>query len=62
MMHRLLFTDTLWLFPSSDTLIQVFPNDFFVLFAKQFSINVITTSILLILVSLVARRFVRKLI
>lgn len=59
-MHKLLFKDTLWLFPSSDTLIQVFPNEFFVLFAKQFAINTIVTSVILAVVSFIAIRVARR--
>jgi uncharacterized membrane protein len=59
-MHRLIFTDTSWLFPSSDTLIQVFPNEFFVLFAKQFAINTIISSLVLVIVSFIAKHLVRK--
>jgi len=58
--HKLLFTDTLWLFPSTDTLIQVFPNEFFVLFARQFAINVMITSGILAAVSFVTNIVIHR--
>lgn len=54
-MHKLFFTGTSWLFLSSDTLIQVFPNEFFVLFAKQFAVNTIISSSCLVILSLIAK-------
>jgi len=59
-MHKVLFADSLWLFPPSDTLIQVFPGEFFVLFAKQLAINTIITSVVLIVLSFVGKYVFKK--
>lgn len=59
-LHKVLFTESLWLFPPTDTLIQLFPNQFFVLFAKQFAINTIATSSVLIMISLTGKYVLKK--
>lgn len=45
--HKLIFTNDLWLLPSSSTLIQIFPLDFFYTFAKKILLNIIYLSLFL---------------
>lgn len=47
--HQLLFTNNLWLFPPQDNLIKLFPETFFVAFARQLLINILICIFLLLI-------------
>ena len=51
--HKVLFTNNLWLFPPDDTLIKLFPQEFFIEFANRLAFNIILTSLVLLLLSIV---------
>ena len=59
-LHAALFKSNSWAFPGDDNLIQVFPAEFFVLFAKQLSLNVIYTSATLVALSIIGKLLIRK--
>lgn len=59
-MHKILFTNTLWLFPVDDTLVLVFPNEFFVLFANHLVINTVGTCLLLLGLSICGKIYIRR--
>lgn len=59
-MHKILFTNTLWLFSPNDTLIQVFPGEFFVFFAKNLVINTVRTCLLLLVASFCGKIYIRR--
>ncbi len=49
--HKLLFRNDLWLFDPSDTLIGLFPEQFFQEFLKQLTINILLSIMAILLVS-----------
>lgn len=59
-MHKVIFRDDLWLFPSTDTLVQIFPAEFFVLFANQLVINTTVTCIFLFALAQAGKILARK--
>ncbi len=59
-MHHVLFANTFWLFPPDDMLVQVFPNEFFVLFANRFVLNTLITCVVLLIVSALGKILVRR--
>lgn len=59
-LHSLLFKSDSWAFPPDDSLIQVFPSEFFVLLAKQLSQNTIYTSVALIALSIVGKLVLKR--
>lgn len=57
--HKLVFRNMLWLFPPEDTLIQLFPEDFFIAFTQQLLSNIIiTTGILGLITAIGYKRYV----
>lgn len=52
-MHKILFSENLWLFPPDDNLVNVFPVEFFVLFANSLALNIVYSSTVLLIVSAV---------
>ncbi len=48
--HKLLFRNDLWLLPAESTLIRLFPQEFFIDFAKRLGLNTTIMSFLLILI------------
>lgn len=58
--HYLFFRNELWLFAPDDTLIQLFPTQFFVEFTKLWMISTATTSFLVCAASLLFLRRTRK--
>lgn len=59
-LHKLIFTDNLWLFPSTDTLVRLFPSEYFELFAKKLVINTVVVNLALIILSLVGVKLIKK--
>ncbi len=49
--HEFLFKNNLWMFTPDDNLIKLFPQRFFIEFANQLALNIILTSLTLLLVS-----------
>ena len=49
--HRLVFDNNLWMFPEDDSLIRLFPQQFFISFSNQLAANIILTSALIATVS-----------
>ena len=45
--HQALFANTLWLFPSGDNLIRLFPQQFFVDFANKLAVNIFGSAFLI---------------
>ena len=54
--HKALFTNDLYLFEEGDSLIKLFPQQFFILFSKALFINTLITSTVLLLLSAVAKK------
>lgn len=54
--HKALFRNDLWLFRPDDTLVNLFPQQFFVLFSLKLSVNIILTSAVLSLLSYFLKR------
>ena len=54
--HQIVFRNELWLFRPDDTLIMLFPRQFFILFSLRLATNIILTCIFLILLSFVLKR------
>lgn len=46
--HKAIFANDLWLFPSNDNLMKLFPQPFFVLFAQQTAQLIVVTSVILL--------------
>jgi len=58
--HKLLFNNQLWLFPASDNLIRLFPQQFFVSFANNLATNILIISAVIALLSLFISRKTAK--
>lgn len=54
--HKIIFRNDLWLFQPDDTLINLFPQQFFILFSLKIAANIIVTCIFLILISHLLKR------
>lgn len=54
--HKMLFSNNLWMLPADSTLIRLFPQEFFMDFAKRAGLNSMIISILLIMVGRLKRR------
>lgn len=57
--HQITFQNDLWLFPPDDNLIKLLPKEFFVLFAQRLALNILISSLLLVLVSFILRKFAK---
>lgn len=57
--HQVLFTNNLWLFPPDDNLIKLFPTQFFVIFADKLVVNILITSTVIALCTLVISKKLR---
>jgi integral membrane protein (TIGR01906 family) len=58
--HKLLFNNQLWLFPPTDNLIKLFPQQFFVSFANNLARNILITSAVIAFLSLFISRKTAK--
>lgn len=54
--HEILFTNQLWLFREDDTLIKLFPREFFVIFASTLSLYILITSLIAAIVSQILKK------
>ncbi len=54
--HHVLFTNNLWLFPASDNLVKLFPQEFFITFANQLALNIGLTCLILAATSFVLKK------
>ncbi len=46
--HKILFKNDFWLFPPEDNLIKLFPEAFFIAFAKQLAMNILVSQVVLL--------------
>lgn len=53
--HKILFRNDLWLLPAESTLIRLFPQEFFMDFAKKLGLNTMLMSLLLIMIGRLKR-------
>lgn len=53
--HKILFRNDLWLLPAESTLIRLFPQEFFIDFAKKLGLNTVLMSLLLIMIGRLKR-------
>lgn len=58
--HKVIFNNDLWIFPADDNLIRLFPQQFFISFADSLAKNILITSFLLALITLILNKRVFK--
>jgi len=51
--HKLLFTNNYWLLPRETLLIQTYPSEFFINISKRLALNIILTSIILVIIGII---------
>lgn len=54
--HKTIFTNNLWMFPTTDELVKLFPAQFFVYFANRLALQIILTSLLISITAFIIRK------